>query len=220
MQSIFLIVGIILVNALSYSALILAPNNYEFDLCLSPSSRRGGGKTSILASPLQQNKMIKLPKLLASTNILGENVILCRSFTIDSPKKFDFIGSFTDVSHIPICSAPEIALVGRSNVGKSSFINCLTGMHKKIAIEGKTPGRTQQINLFRCSDQIGDLCIFVDLPGYGYAKISKTKQNEISHFLRKYLQEREALKLVILLIDPRRDLQDADLEMAKVCAVW
>ena len=84
-------------------------------------------------------------------------------------------------------------------MGKSSLLNCLTGLNKKIAVESKTPGRTQSINLFKCSDKVGDICVFVDLPGYGFAKMSKDQQAGIGVFLSGYLEERGPLKLVILL---------------------
>lgn len=108
-------------------------------------------------------------------------------------------GSFTSAISVPTYPLPEIAFIGRSNVGKSSLLNCLTGLNKKIAVESKTPGRTQAINLFKCSDKEGDICVFVDLPGYGFAKMSKDQQAGIGVFLSGYLEERGPLKLVILL---------------------
>ena len=90
-------------------------------------------------------------------------------------------------------------------------MNTLTGMKKKIAKASKTPGRTQAINLFKCSDKEGELCIFVDLPGYGYAEVSKSRQAEITDFMRMYLENRGALRLVCVLVDARRSVQDTDL---------
>jgi ribosome biogenesis GTP-binding protein YsxC/EngB len=148
--------------------------------------------------------------------ISGQNIINVRSFNLDAPKTFSFDGSFKSIASLPTYSSPEIAFMGRSNVGKSSLLNCLTGGNKKIAVEGKTPGRTQSINVFNCQDKLGDICKFVDLPGYGYAKISKTQQSEISQFIGDYLIRRGALKLVILLIDPRREVQQYDQDMFKV----
>jgi GTP-binding protein len=132
---------------------------------------------------------------------------------LDSQKKFGFVGSFTNVNSAPVFPSPEVAFIGRSNVGKSSLLNCLTGGNKKIAIESKTPGRTQCINLFKCEDNDGDIAILADLPGYGYAKISKTKQDQISVFLQEYMMKRTSLKVVFVLIDIRREPQDLDRAM-------
>ena len=143
----------------------------------------------------------------AQKTIWGANVIQCRPFSVDGPKKFDFLGSFTSSKALPIYPVPEIAFLGRSNVGKSSLLNCLTGLNKKIAVESKTPGRTQCINVFSCADKDGAFCNFADLPGYGYAKISKTLQEEISYFLRDYLRQRGSLRLAVLLVDVRREPQ-------------
>lgn len=158
----------------------------------------------------------KGPKNTAVQTILGENIINCRDFSVDSPKKFEFLCSHNTIEAIPIYPLPEIAFVGRSNVGKSSLINCLTNLNKNIAKQSKTPGRTQSINLFKCSDPNGDLCVFVDLPGYGFAKIEKSRQETISRFLVDYLKHRGALKFVVLLLDVRREPQELDKQMMEV----
>jgi len=152
-------------------------------------------------------------KSFAAKTIWGQNIINCRSFNIDSVKNFEFVASYTSATSIPIYPIPEIAFLGRSNVGKSSMLNCLTGLNKKIAVESKTPGRTQCINLFKCSDKEGDICLFVDLPGYGFAKMSKAQQEEVSTFLRQYLSERGSLRLAVLLVDARREPQTSDRDM-------
>ena len=149
----------------------------------------------------------------AKTTVWGQNIINCRPFSLDSQKKFTFIGSFTSTKSAPVYPSPEVAFIGRSNVGKSSLLNCLTGGNKKIAIESKTPGRTQCINLFKCDDKEGDIAILADLPGYGYAKISKVKQEQISGFLQEYMVERSSLRVVFVLIDIRREPQDLDRAM-------
>lgn len=146
----------------------------------------------------------------AQTTIWGANIIQCRPFGIDGVKKYDFLGGFTSLKALPIYPVPEIAFLGRSNVGKSSLLNCLTGLNKKVAIESKTPGRTQCINIFSCGDRDGGICNFADLPGYGYAKISKTQQDEISYFLKDYLQHRGSLRVAVLLVDVRREPQALD----------
>lgn len=149
----------------------------------------------------------------AKKTIWGQNIINVRSFNIDSPRKYEFLGSFTN--SVPIYPSPEIAFFGRSNVGKSSLLNCLTGLNKKLAVESKTPGRTRGVNLFRCSDRVGPICTFVDLPGYGYAQMTRTLQEDITDFVRIYLNERGSLRLAVLLIDIRREPQDSDLAMAQ-----
>lgn len=104
----------------------------------------------------------------------------------------------------------EVAIVGRSNVGKSSLINMLTG-HNKLAKVSNTPGRTQQVNYFNIDNQF----LLVDLPGYGYAKLSKTEYNKINTLIKSYLNKSTNLKLVLLVVDIRHELKASDLEMIK-----
>ena len=146
-------------------------------------------------------------------SITGQNIITCREFSLDDQKHFEYIGGFKDIQSAPVYGFPEIAFIGRSNVGKSSLLNCLTGLNKNIAVVSATPGRTQLINMFKCADRVGDLAVFVDLPGYGFAKMPKAQQEEVARFLRSYLEERGALRLAVLLLDPRRPAQDLDLGM-------
>jgi len=154
-------------------------------------------------------------KVFAKRSLFGQNIITCRDFNVEGKKSFDFIGGFKDLKSAPIYGVPEVCFIGRSNVGKSSLLNTLTNLNKKVAVESKTPGRTQSINMFKCSDNSGDLCIFVDLPGYGFAKMSRIQQEETARFLRAYLEERGPLKLAVLLIDVRRDIQDSDLGLCR-----
>ncbi|MCL2369145.1 MAG: ribosome biogenesis GTP-binding protein YihA/YsxC [Alphaproteobacteria bacterium] len=121
-----------------------------------------------------------------------------------------FIGSFDRVDAMPAARVPEYAFVGRSNVGKSSLLNALVG--QGIARTSKTPGRTQQINVFTWRD-----VNLIDLPGYGYAKTSKTN---IAHWLNrliKYLTTREQLERLFILVDSRHGLKDSDLDMMDFC---
>lgn len=104
-------------------------------------------------------------KSFAKQTIWGQNIINCRTFSIDAKRTFEFCGSHTDAAAVPTYPLPEIAFLGRSNVGKSSLLNCITGSTKNIAVASKTPGRTRCINQFRCRDAEGDICTFVDLPG-------------------------------------------------------
>ena len=123
-------------------------------------------------------------------------------------QEVNFIGSFTDVKKTPLLESPEFAFIGRSNVGKSSLINYLC-KRKKLAKTSSTPGKTQLINLF----DVEGKWILADLPGYGYAKISKTTRDRWGKMIERYLLEREKLCSVFLLIDSRIPPQEIDIEM-------
>lgn len=103
---------------------------------------------------------------------------------------------------------PELALVGRSNVGKSSLINALTGQ-KHLAKTSSIPGKTQRINFFLIDDEL----VLVDLPGYGYAKVPKGSAKEWSEAIDAYFTKRSSLQLILLLVDSRRDLSPEDLQI-------
>ena len=109
-----------------------------------------------------------------------------------------FVGSYA--SDLPDLELPEIAFAGRSNVGKSSALNCLLNTRKAARVS-QTPGRTQMINLFK----VGRACIFADLPGYGFAKVPEAVQQQWEQFVIRYFGDRQALQLVVLLVDARRD---------------
>jgi len=124
-----------------------------------------------------------------------------------------FIGAFDRIETLPRADIPEFAFIGRSNVGKSSLLNALVG--QKIARTSNTPGRTQMINLFEWAG--GGQITLADLPGYGYAKASKT---DIAHWrsrLEKYLTTRRQLERVFILVDSRHGLKDSDLELMNFC---
>lgn len=124
-------------------------------------------------------------------------------------KNIKFIKSAAAASQIEGTNGlPEIAVVGRSNVGKSSFINMLAS-NKKLAKTSSMPGRTRLINLFNVDDQF----ILVDLPGYGYAKASADEQNKWARMIEEYLQEKKNLKSVILLVDIRHEPSVKDQQM-------
>ena len=132
-----------------------------------------------------------------------------------------FLLSATNVVHFPsqakTFGAPEIAFLGRSNVGKSSLINALLG--EKVAHTSSTPGRTRAINFFALHEQAGErkkarpLLIFADLPGYGYAKISKSVASEWPNFIEPYLRERETLALAVCLVDTNIPPQKSDRQL-------
>ncbi|MFN3345019.1 MAG: ribosome biogenesis GTP-binding protein YihA/YsxC [Chloroherpetonaceae bacterium] len=121
----------------------------------------------------------------------------------------EFVKSVVKVEDLPKDNFPEIAFVGRSNVGKSSLLNAL--MKKKLAYTSATPGKTREINYFRINQKF----YFVDLPGYGYAKVSKAEQDRWKVLLEAYLQNRPQLKLCLLLIDARHPDLENDKQMAE-----
>ena len=122
-------------------------------------------------------------------------------------KKAEFVISNTDPEKCPLSEKPEFAFVGRSNVGKSSLINMLTGFGD-LAKVSTAPGKTRLINHFNINDE----WFLVDLPGYGYAKVGRTSRAQWLSFIRKYLAIRENLFCVFSLIDSRHEPQANDLE--------
>ena len=118
-----------------------------------------------------------------------------------------FLGSFPSIEKAPDLELPEFAFLGRSNVGKSSLINYLTG-RKGLAKTSSTPGKTQMINLFEIENQ----WVIADLPGYGYARVSKKLRSKWRHMIEGYLRKREQLNTVFLLIDIRVQPMGQDLD--------
>jgi GTP-binding protein len=119
----------------------------------------------------------------------------------------DFLGSWERQDDMPHTGYPEFAFIGRSNVGKSSLINMLCN-RKGLAKISSTPGKTQTLNLFRINEKL-QLC---DLPGYGYAKVSKTQRAQFSKMIRHYLIGRQNLMCLFILVDLRIPPQDIDIE--------
>ncbi|WP_430009140.1 ribosome biogenesis GTP-binding protein YihA/YsxC [Methylophaga lonarensis] len=117
-------------------------------------------------------------------------------------------GSATQLSELPEDNGMEVAFAGRSNAGKSSAINTLTGINA-LARTSKTPGRTQMINFFRLDSQRA----LVDLPGYGYAKVPEKIKLRWQQTLAKYLETRQSLKGLVMLMDSRHPLKEFDLQM-------
>ncbi|MBH5317182.1 YihA family ribosome biogenesis GTP-binding protein [Paenibacillus sp. GSMTC-2017] len=119
-----------------------------------------------------------------------------------------FIISAVKPHQYPEDALPEVALAGRSNVGKSSLINKMI-MRKNLARTSSQPGKTQQLNYYR----VNDMVYFVDFPGYGYAKVSKTQREQFGQMIETYLREREPLKLQLLIIDIRHEPSKDDILM-------
>jgi len=117
----------------------------------------------------------------------------------------DFVMGAAREEQLPPTDLAEIAFAGRSNVGKSSLINALTG-RKALARTSNTPGRTREVNFF----DLGDKLMIADLPGYGYARASKTSINNWTDLIERYLKGRRPLRRVCLLIDARHGLKDSD----------
>ncbi len=121
-------------------------------------------------------------------------------------KKAEFISSFADVKKCPPPEKPEFAFIGRSNVGKSSLINMLTSS-KKLAKTSVTPGKTQTINHFL----INESWYLVDLPGYGYASVSRSTRQGFGKMIEEYVLKRENLSCLFILIDSRLEPQKIDM---------
>lgn len=119
-----------------------------------------------------------------------------------------FVISAEKLSQCPDFKFPEFPLLGRSNVGKSSFINGLAN-NKKLARTSNTPGKTRLINFFDFSDKF----MIADLPGYGYAKVSAEAQNKWQKYLEEYLLKREQITNLVQLIDARHEIQKNDFQM-------
>jgi GTP-binding protein len=127
-----------------------------------------------------------------------------------------FVAEGRDVTHLPPPGAPEIAIAGRSNVGKSTLLNRMAG-RRGLARVSKTPGRTRGLVLFDLLIRVGhDQRIplrLVDLPGYGYAQVSQAERRAWQVLVEGYVKQRPALRLVLVLVDARRDLGDEELQL-------
>jgi GTP-binding protein len=120
----------------------------------------------------------------------------------------EFVKSAVSPEQFPADGLPEVAFLGRSNVGKSSLINALTGK-RGLAFTSNTPGRTQAANFYRIDGNL----YFVDLPGYGYARVPVAAKNEWAKLIEHYLRRRNTLRLSFLILDARRGWMDKDLDL-------
>lgn len=120
-----------------------------------------------------------------------------------------FVASALSPQSYPQWARAEVALAGRSNVGKSSMLNALAGV-KRLARISRTPGRTRAINFFA----LGDVLALVDLPGYGYAKMARSEAVRIGELMDHYLHERKQLAALVMLIDARRGPEQEEIDLA------
>jgi GTP-binding protein len=120
----------------------------------------------------------------------------------------EFIAGATNLERLPLTKQPEICFAGRSNVGKSSLINSIV-RRKNLALTSQNPGKTRQINLFL----VDDSWILADLPGYGYAQVSKNQRQSWYDFMMSYITQRNNLRFVSVLVDARHDPMESDLAM-------
>ena len=130
--------------------------------------------------------------------------------TLTDFRQARFLTSAAQLSQCPADTGQEVAFAGRSNAGKSSCINCLTD-NRQLARTSKTPGRTRLINFFSLDKD--DSCRLVDLPGYGYAKVDQKTHAEWEKHLEAYLERRQSLRGLVLLMDCRHPLKDFDRNM-------
>lgn len=119
-----------------------------------------------------------------------------------------FIISATKKSQYPTTNLPEVVLIGKSNIGKSSFINCIVN-RTKLAKTSSTPGKTRLVNFY----SIDDLFYFVDLPGYGYNKMSKSEESISAGYINDYLSNSNNISLILFLVDIRHNPTNLDIQM-------
>lgn len=129
-------------------------------------------------------------------------------------KQCQFVAAAATLDRLPEISFPEFAFIGRSNVGKSTLINAITGQ-TKLARTSHTPGRTQQLNFFNLADTLQ----IVDMPGYGYAKVSKKERKHWDDLCKTYLAGRSSLRCFFVLVDARRGLLEVDHDVMKFADV-
>jgi len=130
-------------------------------------------------------------------------------------KPCEFMAGAANVASLPVIRYPEIAFIGRSNVGKSSLVNAMVGQ-TALCRTSQNPGATKQLNFFLLGPEEKHPLMLVDMPGYGYAKVSKEAKGEWDHLIRSYLCGRPNLKRALVLIDARRGVMPVDDDFMKV----
>jgi GTP-binding protein len=127
----------------------------------------------------------------------------------------EFIAGAAGLESLPVIRHPEVAFIGRSNVGKSSLVNALVNQ-KALARTSQNPGATKQLNFFLLGADTGQAIMLVDMPGYGFAKISKEKKSEWDNLIRSYLCGRPNLRRAFVLIDARRGVMQVDHDFMRI----
>lgn len=156
------------------------------------------------ASPTKGPSRVASKETLPKGSRPGDRVVLA-----------EFMAGATQLDQFPPPTVSEIAFAGRSNVGKSSLMNCLTSRKNLVRTSG-TPGCTRQVSWFRTVSDDKAIIDLIDLPGYGYAKRSKTERRHWGDLIEGYLMERATLKGVVLLLDIRRGAEEDDLELVQM----
>lgn len=161
----------------------------------------------ICSGNLRTNLPLKIPLIyvILNKNSYSKGKHMEPSYIVKNPK---FEISAVSPKQYPKNDLPEIVLVGKSNVGKSSFINTMIN-RKKLARTSSEPGKTRQINFYNIDDDF----YFVDLPGYGYSKMSKKEQEKVGSFIEEYLVKSPKIALIIFLIDIRHNPTENDMLM-------
>lgn len=129
------------------------------------------------------------------------------SYEREAERGVEFVGSYQTCASMPATRLPEVAFFGRSNVGKSSALNCLAGRSRtKVARVSKTPGCTAALNLY----QVGSACTVCDLPGYGFAQRGQALQEQWGETISEYVADREQLRVLVVFVDPRHGPKEND----------
>lgn len=142
--------------------------------------------------------------------VAGDRVVPMSKPHSTAVRSCEFVGSFFDSSKLPRDRRAQVAFAGRSNVGKSTLLNTLVG-HKKAAKVSSTPGKTRSLNFFLINNRY----YFVDLPGYGYARVSREMRRSWQRLIEEYLDTSDRLAGLVLLMDCRREITDEDQQLAQ-----
>jgi GTP-binding protein len=164
----------------------------------------------------ERPNVARLAKVLAQRETARENAFV-KTERDDRVVEAAFLASAATPAQLPPLAAPEIAFAGRSNVGKSSLMNCLLG-RRSLVFTSSTPGRTRTISFFSARDLDGTELLLVDLPGYGWAKRSKQERSEWAVLAEAYVLGRATLATLVLVVDARRGVESDDLDLLRLGA--